>query len=424
MASGDNFITRIIGQSKNLLNKTNSFVIPVDNTRVMNSDGMTIDQRIQIQEKLQKAKEARATRMRYLDEYQRLRNQPQLSTQTTEERAFSNRMKAEKETNKFLSKNQHLWDWTTPFMNTSSTNIDNAQQRFDFNANTRNSMITTGSFLASPFPTTIGLITSSIGNNIGGNIGEYLGSRETGETIGGFLGGIKGFKYANNVGRRAVETGMRTGLTATPRVAINNLNNMIKYDKKRVFHIGNYILTGFKFGPKGYYNSFADTPTSYYSGFNNNIPEANDLVDAFLYKKIIDPRYGVKLIDKGRNFGPHTNYVYKKFFSKADQIPIYEIIQDSPKIIKEGKLSPYKGMEETGSYWQSSNGIYPDVGGHLYQTLTLPDYQKYYRGQDIWKFDPEDWKNKWSFQSNPEHILRIVDKYGTPIITKTKWQNL
>ena len=50
---------------------------PVDNTRVIGSDGMTTGQRIQMQEQLQRAKAARA---RYLEE-QRLRNQPQLRLQ-------------------------------------------------------------------------------------------------------------------------------------------------------------------------------------------------------------------------------------------------------------------------------------------------------------------------------------------------------
>lgn len=96
---------------------------PIDNTRVVGSDGMTAGQRVQMQEQLQKA---RATRARYLEE-QRLRNQPQLNEWTAEKQAASDRIKAEKERNEWLYKNQHLWNIDP----TQSVTRDNIQFAFN-----------------------------------------------------------------------------------------------------------------------------------------------------------------------------------------------------------------------------------------------------------------------------------------------------
>lgn len=109
-------------------------------------------------------------------------------------------------------------------------------------------------------------------------------------------------KYPQNVGRRAVETVMRTSSYPDPLLGVSNgFKEMLHGNdggKTRLFHIGNYILTGKKTGQKGYYNSLAPYIGIYssskkvpypYRGVIQYSPsyytDENDIIDAFLYQK-------------------------------------------------------------------------------------------------------------------------------------------
>ena len=270
-------------------------------------------------------------------------------------------------------------------------------------------------------------------------------------------------KYPQNIGRRAVETAMRTTPLANPLPEIsNNFHTMLQGDnggKTRLFHIGNYILTGKKIGPKGYYNSFApfvstsdpitmkvslrDRIRSFtqpngisyaYSGYVNRLgqvpphPDGNDIIDAFLYNKTIDPKFGVQKVEP--DYGIHTNYVRKWYPNK--RVQVYEVQNNTS--IPEQDVIP--------EVWESSNTFSNDFGttydnvlnaaGHLKQN-GIYNGQKVVRHQDIWKFNPAEYKQKWfhnksDYNSQPLYKkklldigLRYVDKIGTPVITRTKW---
>lgn len=264
-------------------------------------------------------------------------------------------------------------------------------------------------------------------------------------------------KTVGNIERRAIETAMRTTPESNPiRSIIEGVNFMKSSDKgrKRLKAIGKYILTGQKTNNKGYYNSFAASPFSpngadFYGGYSNRkfmhpvFKEEPDYIDAFLYKKDIPL---LTKVAQGKDFGIHTDYVRRRYANKQADIPVYEItsrrdmpdyrIYDSDAWIssKRAKLLPefpgYDGKSEV------------NVAGHLVQLGKFANNGipvLAVRGQDIWKFDPKDYYEKWLSKNSTcgaftddtplwEKIIALaglheVDRFGTPIITRTNWQN-
>lgn len=271
-------------------------------------------------------------------------------------------------------------------------------------------------------------------------------------------------RYPQNVGKRAVETAMRTTPYANPIPEIsNNFHIMLQGNnggKTRLFHIGNYILTGKRIGPKGYYNSFAPfvqlndsfikrpglksrikaftqpEGISYaFSGHINSLGQVpqytggNDMIDAFLYGSTIDPKYGVLRVNP--DYGIHTDYINKWYPNK--KIQVYEVQNSSG--IPENQVT-------FQSSWAPSNEFSRDFGtnqdnilnaaGHLKQT-GIYNGRKVRRRQDIWKFNPTEYKQKWFenrrlYTDEPlwkrkllDSGLRYVDRIGTPVITRTGW---
>ena len=67
------------------------------------------------------------------------------------------------------------------------------------------------------------------------------------------------------------------------------------------------------------------------------------------------------------------------------------------------------------------NGV--DAAGHLVQE-GISNSKKVHRAQDIWKFNPNEYKQKWSsydLDSKAVLGLKILDKLGTPVIVRTPW---
>lgn len=272
--------------------------------------------------------------------------------------------------------------------------------------------------------------------------------------------------YADNVERRAAETVMRTTPLFNPlpeakRGLIGMWNGEIG-GKQRLAHIANYVFTGRKVGPKGYYNSFAGfqptnlanivknptwterleafrhpTGTSQaYSGFvdvNGQVPlmkERNDIIDAFLFGRDIDPSFGVKKLTIGESFGPHTEYVASKYATKAKDIPVYEM--NTPEGIEVATpVGEWKGVEN--GLFDGGSGDFLNVAGHIGTKGITPEGTNVVMKQDIWKFNPEDYFSRWLQNKRPyeemspwkkkaaQFGLQEIDRLGTPIITRTKW---
>jgi len=161
-----------------------------------------------------------------------------------------------------------------------------------------------------------------------------------GKLAGNVVNGINSFlQFSNNARTRATEVALRTSPGS------NGLQNIKKGLKdtpfRRKLAVGRYILTGKQTGSKGYSRSLyvLDEPTAdgsyfYYGGFDKPLTtEKNDLIDAFLYNKEIDPMFGLRRVGRGENdLGMHRSYVEKTYPSKINDIPVYETLPESESI--------------------------------------------------------------------------------------------
>ena len=255
--------------------------------------------------------------------------------------------------------------------------------------------------------------------------------------------------YRIEATKRALETVMRSSGFGTPFPARLELKDIVHTDPSRLIPLAAYTLTGARIGPKGYYNSLNDFTkhpghhfynpkgkVRYYTGFSDRpdndlsfrFLNQNDMVDAFLYNKKICPWYGYERTNIGDNFGIHADYIAQKYADKASDIPVYEgayrsflKVRDKPKII---------GSDGSNDGFPRINNTQLDAGGHLVEIGDLIG-DKVYRYQDIWKFNPEDYLNRWGRRMGltssalRKYIsyegLKLVDKLGTPVITRTPW---
>lgn len=72
--------------------------------------------------------------------------------------------------------------------------------------------------------------------------------------------------------------------------------------------------------------------------------------------------------------------------------------------------------------WKGANNNLDFGVGHLVQE-GISNGKKVYRAQDIWKFNPDEYKQKWSsydLDSKAVLGLKILDKLGTPVIVRTR----
>ena len=253
---------------------------------------------------------------------------------------------------------------------------------------------------------------------------------------GMWIGGYQIPKYGTNVMRRGVETAMRTspmqdGLTS---VWNNTKNLMTSKDYQRMGAIGKYILTGRTTGNKGYYNSLRfDSPERWYYGGFDWIPEnlrgKNDVIDAFLYGKEIDPEFGLYRKATGKDFGEHADYVAKNYSGKAKDIQVYSTSKADPSSNKI-KVNGSKGVN---SEIETSKNVGFDAAGHRQIYGTDASGNQYTMEQDIWKFKPKEYMKKWLDNNEDVQLplwkkalmktgLEVTDYVGTPVIVKTPWQ--
>lgn len=282
---------------------------------------------------------------------------------------------------------------------------------------------------------------------------------------GGFIG-IKpayyGAKWGTNAEKRLYETAMRSSSgVVDPTGVWGYAKEVVKNDPKRAAAIAGYILSGkttkaTKDMGKGYYAALLPDHKIYYDGttrqINNTsmndqrVANKNDMIDAFLYEKEIDPAYGLKRIEGG-DYGIHADYVTQKYPNK--KIPVYEQQDYGSELYAKkskewepfGKSIGSENQEDFFSLKNPHRGI--DVGGHLTQyykgkeqNYIFPDeYDNIYgkQHQDIWKFNPDEYMTKWvDTNINPSKIkralmyrgLKDLDLLGTPVITRTPLEHV
>ena len=257
-------------------------------------------------------------------------------------------------------------------------------------------------------------------------------------------------------GKRALETIMRT--TSAPNPIPETLQGMQKLPwKPRI----NYILFGKNpklrrlFGqPNMHYgdNSWSsstiipytidggefgsiDAPITVggnvYAGLVDNTGNIvigkgyGDIIDAYLYGTTIDPKIAtLSTNNAGRQF--FDNYILRNYPNK--NIKSYTVKGDvDPKTIM--KTSKWEGRSDTFAeeFRTNDNKAAINVAGHNSQSgWTDPSsrFPQVQRGFDIWKFNPEEYHNKWDVGNNylESRGLELVDKAGTPIIFEQPWK--
>lgn len=211
--------------------------------------------------------------------------------------------------------------------------------------------------------------------------------------------------------KRGVEVAMRTSNNANPIEDI--VYNMHKASPKKHAGVLSYISTGIG------YNTYAPEA---YTGFQK-AAKGNDMIDAYLYNKTINPSYGVKKINV--DYGPHENYI-RKIYPYKD-IPVYENTETLDFFTKKPMQKASNVTNKTHQKGANNNLDFGDRGvdaaGHLVQEGTS-NGKEVYRAQDIWKFNPNEYKQKWSsydLDSKAMLGLKILDKLGTPVIVRTPW---
>lgn len=288
----------------------------------------------------------------------------------------------------------------------------------------------------------------TVGENVSDAINYYTGKRVP--TLitdlanpGYWVGGYAASSLYNSAEKRAIETFMRTTASENPIPEVVSSWKQMPLTRKAA--IANYILTGYqgKFHPFEYANSFS--PHSYYNGFTYNGGRgAHDMIDAYLYKKNIDPVFGLKKVKSG-DFGMHKEYVDNTYSKKAKDIQTYE----QPVSKNTGEAPPkdsYFFNDAIRSSMDYDSAIMPygsvNTGGHLIQYGRLPNGKFVKREQDIWKFNRPEYMNNWKegirignymiTNRKPSKVLDFltnfgiheVDRVGTPVITKTLWHEV
>ena len=319
-----------------------------------------------------------------------------------------------------------------------------------------------GQYYLSPYlkkymsPETANTVSDLAGESLnpGGWFGSYKNLANAANTIYRPL-----INYKDNVERRAIETAMRTTSSYDPSpMIVSGLYNSIKSDKKRLFDISKYILFNKKTGPKGYYNSLAPYKgnslkqgIAYYDGYGiTGSIDADDMIDAFLYQKKIDPKYQLQQIFPD-DYGIHTDYVKKYYPNK--KIQQYQTIPekwDSDIVVNDSEVTPLGEEPHTNGFLYNTAAGSPNVAGNRLRVGVTKDGKLAVSGQDIWKFNKEQYRKKWiekqggaisNYENVPKVIRRIlptklfyktynkildfglgeVDRLGTPIIIKTPW---
>ena len=212
--------------------------------------------------------------------------------------------------------------------------------------------------------------------------------------------------------KRGVEVAMRTSNNANPIEDI--VYNMHKASPKKHAGVLSYISTGVG------YNTYAPEA---YTGFQK-AAKGNDMIDAYLYNKTINPSYGVKKINV--DYGPHENYI-RKIYPYKD-IPVYENTETLDFFTK-------KPMQKASNITNKKllGKVLIIIQTLEIMELMLLDIQfrkehlmvrKYIEHKIFGSFNPDEYKQKWSsydLDSKAVLGLKILDKLGTPVIIRTIW---
>ena len=250
----------------------------------------------------------------------------------------------------------------------------------------------------------------------------------------GLFSGNKAFKWGDQATKRGLEVAMHT--TSAPNPLPKMKDGWKQRNWKQRKDIVNYILTGKNVDGKSNTLAYMDPDGDVfnYTGFmtNPNSEYGYDAIRTYLYK---EPLYPFKKT-ADNDLGIHAEYVAKKYPHK--EISVYE----SELPLGKGQYRPSSepittkvegvtGNIETMSPKEDFIGEHKwpfNASGHQKQYGVL-NGDEFVREQDIWKFNPDEYMERWISHLNvsnaKKHLLRwglnVVDYHGTPFITRTPW---
>lgn len=278
-----------------------------------------------------------------------------------------------------------------------------------------------------PLANVAALGTGTVGYKVGEKVDNKLGVNNVFSTAGSMLFGIPAQVWGTGATKRGLELLMRANSGAS-NISYEHLKDLL-LSKKDAF---NYILTGNKKSLYKVAQNLADKDHLYQGlGLGSNrihpsIPLENDPISNFLYRT--EPAWA-KVVDTN-DYGVHNQYVKKNYPNK--KIKVYEVDPIDAEIMpNQSELSQQvaKTQGNTASFRikdNSGNFAEFDASGHIEEWL--PN-DLGYRLQDIWKFNPGDYKKKhflteYNLKGRMKQLLSIyglktLDYHGTPFITRT-----
>lgn len=272
------------------------------------------------------------------------------------------------------------------------------------------------------------------GNSLGKNI-ENISQGYVPETVGAFVN--PGFALTphvlgnaatrmiagTNIGKRAIETAMRTSSNANPLPALYTGIKKSSLDRKK--KVLRYIFTGKQQDTPGYnhWGIIQDKPYQGLFGDTFNPQEGyGDVIDAYLWSKELDPRIARRV--EGDPLGVHEKYVIDNYPTK--KVRVYQTepqLQEGQQIVTNPEKIEgiYKTIKDDGSFATSTGMHTYDAQGHVLQDFG----DETFRRQDIWKFLASDYMKKYGSKKPSlksrfvKWGLNTVDRAGNPIIVRT-----
>ena len=258
----------------------------------------------------------------------------------------------------------------------------------------------------------------------------------------------------SNVERRAIEVLLRSSGGKGSGMSFSDIKNSILNNKKHQLGVLKYVISG-----KGDAKSLV--PGDMYTGFRQSIgydipsiklksdgEKYGDIIDAILYKKQINPEYGIIPSQESLfEFGLTPDAV-KKYteVQKYKVLPQYDNSKGFGNIVPQfqykditNKHAPvvYNDYDNLSSRPTSisvatTNRIGADLGHYDMQIGNLNGYPVY-RWQDIYEFNPSQYKKTWDLYDNgfgrsskmetrlKNIFLDRLNKAHTPITIQRNW---
>ena len=198
-------------------------------------------------------------------------NQAQLNAISQEEinrqRRDKQQREAEQRRAEQLSKSQHMWNWTGPLMNTSSTNAQNAEARFNFNADATQAAAKAGlaaTMLANPVTSAAAIAGGTLGSKAVDTGMKFATGKTWAQNVHDMTGMNENLAEMTNPGMWA--GGAAPFATRGSRTLLSAGDQIVKDATKDVIHYGPVAVLR---NPKGWYRPYVDQVRNGWQGWKD-----------------------------------------------------------------------------------------------------------------------------------------------------------